>query len=181
MRFVPQTLIALAIIWPANISWGDVRPECDDVPELPEAMLTPYLKKGPYAVGLRRHQAGVHKDAAKRLQKAWGNVRRELRSAFGSGKCRSEAITRAIDRNLRRMPPLAVAATDRFLPPVVVRDAVARSLCLSGDRIGAARWLMDAALSGDGDSARAASSLYGAAGLESLSMSVLFTAEDPKP
>lgn len=181
MRFVPHLVIALAIIWPTNISRGEVRAVCDDIPVLPDAMLAPYLKSGPYAAGLRLHRTGHDTRAARRLLGAWKQVRAELLAAFGTKGCRSAAISRAINRNLRRLPPLAVAETDRFLPPVVIRDAVARSLCLSGDFSGAARWLMDGALSGDRDSARTAALLYRAAGREDLSRAILPPDGDVQP
>lgn len=126
--------------------------------------MSAYLVSGPYAQGLRLFQKGKYRKAALSLQRAWERIQTNLRSAFGTEKCRSKPIAAALKRNIRRIPPLAVVASDRFLPPFVVREAVANALCVSGHREEAVRWLMNAALSGDQEAAASASRMLGDTG-----------------
>jgi hypothetical protein len=124
----------------------------------------PYRKAGPYSAGMKALAAGSCKAADARLVAAWMRVRRDLDRAFQAKQCERDVIRATLGRAVFAAPPSAIPAADRFLPPPPVVAAVAFCRCELGDREGAARWLLDAAIAGDADAAAAAAVLLAASG-----------------
>lgn len=127
--------------------------ECSVVPAPSVEALQPYGKAGPYAKGVRLFWKGRYREAARDLNTAWRKVRADLATVFSASACEPRRIRAVLSRTLFWSPPAVVPGDDRFLPPPEVRQALAHSLCVTGQGRDAADVLWEAAMAGD-DAAR---------------------------
>ncbi len=147
--------------------------KCSVVPAPPAEALQPYGKTGPYATGVRLFVKGRFREAARALKNAWRTVRADLATVFSASACEPRRIRAVLSRTLFCDPPLAVPGDDRFLPPPEVRQALAHSLCVTGQGREAADVLWEAAMAGDDGARGLAGVLLASSGHPDLCLAML--------
>lgn len=143
------------------------------VPAPSAGSLQSYGQAGPYAKGVRLFVKGRYREAARDLANGWRKVRAELATVFSASACEPRRIRAVLSRTLFRSPPAVVPGGDRFLPPPEVRQALAHSLCVTGQGREAAGVLWEAAMAGDDDARTAAGVLLASSGSPDVCLALL--------
>jgi hypothetical protein len=163
MRLPIHIAAAAAAFLAGMIARADTPGECSAIPLPGASEVAPWARGGPYAAGLAMHAAGKPRQAGAAIEAAWKRVRRDLAPAF-TETCDRARVRKALARNVLAMPPLAVPAGDRFVPPPAVFWTAARAICEGGEPRRAAAWLLETAAGGDPEATSAVAALWSASG-----------------